>query len=276
MAMEKPYDFRASQTRFAMKKIKATLLVLGVLALVGTSRLAVWLWSVEDPYPARLEVLKTMLELVAVVGFGSLATFLVEATIKERDRAANALEFRKLASRRMVRSYMAVKKIRRQLRAGRDVRELFDRLNAVQLALESMKKEVDFAPSFAHGNAIVSGLRSMEKYVGTIVKECERKIPNEEAFFPFSSPAVTRLADFTGPYAGSCFQARFVHAFDVVLTLMRREIVGRPDGSSLPIVDQQEEDESDGKVAGERSCPDGWFTLPPAHRNSDSENRTRR
>lgn len=258
-----------------MEKIKTALLVSSVLALVGAGLMGIALWTADNPYPAQLEVFKILLELLAVGGFGSLATFLVEATIDERNRAANAQEFRKNASRRLVRSYMAVKKIRRQLRAGRDVRELFDQLNAVQLDLESMKKEVDFAPSFDHGDAIVSGLKSMEKYVGKIIKECERKVRDDEAFYPFSGPAVTRLADFTGPYPGSCFQARFVHAFDVVLALMRREIVDGRDGPPLPEADQQEEDESDGTVP-QRPCPDGRFSLPPDPRRSDSGRRNRK
>jgi hypothetical protein len=147
------------------------LLILGVVALVVAGSLGWGLWRVDNPNPAQLELFKSALQVLVVAVIGNLASLLVQSSIKERDRAANTLELRKSASRRLIRSYMAAKKIRRQLRAGRDVRLLFDRLNDVQLTLESMKKEVKVAPAFVQGHAIASGLSSMEKYLGKIISE---------------------------------------------------------------------------------------------------------
>jgi len=206
-------------------------LVLTLVALVAAAVLlgaAYDFWSKDAVPPVRLEIVKSALQVLVVAVIGNLVTLLVQAVQKQRERQASERELRINVLRRAVKNYAAAKKIRRQLRAGGDIRLLFDTLNDVQLEFESMKREVKHAPIFAEARAVANALASMEKYLHGLIKECETARPEQEPQFPFCPVHFKHLADFTGRYKGSDFQAHFARAFDVLLALMQAEILDRP------------------------------------------------
>jgi hypothetical protein len=215
-------------------------------------------WPQNFPDFVRQEVFKSALQVLVVAVAGNLLTLGVQMVLKEREEhiqdenraaayrmkqqelaaAALAREQSQLAAQREVRRevfgrilclYAEAKKIRRLLRAGRDVGRLFDMLNDVQLALETHKKEMRAVPLFTQAATVVAALDSMERYLGDIISECESK-GTAEAKLPFSG--YPTLSDFTGSYKQSAFRTRFVHAFDEISTVAQAELAGVPVASA--------------------------------------------
>jgi hypothetical protein len=231
----------------------------GACALLIACSIGWALWGEPNPYPVHEELYKSALQVIVVGIIGSLATLVVQSGLKVRDQLASLRELRKDASRRVIEAYMAAKKIRRQLRAGADVRVLFEPLNDVQLTLESIKRELKTTSLFTRSGDVVAAVRAMEKYLGAIVSEYERPISDGEAFFPFNRAVRPKTEDFTGEYEGSCFQAQFVDAFAVALDLMQAEIVG---DDPFAVTSPAKEKVSKTPVPAERTCPQGRFKVP--------------
>ena len=234
------------------KHLRPVLLALAIAAAVAGAALlyAGWGdWSSTSVPPIRLLFIESALQVLIVTVIGTLSTYLADVLQKHREKENGERELRMLSLRRASEAYAAAKKVRRQLRTGVDAKNLFDPLNDAQLEFESLKREVKTAPIFADTVGIAAAFKSMEEYLHGIIKSCETAPRNMAWCYPFTIPELADLADFSGKYEGSGFEARFAYAFDVVLALMQSEILSRP--AVIPAHRTQK--------PGERVCEEGWF-----------------
>jgi hypothetical protein len=195
--------------------LAALVLLVGIGFLVGT----MWQPSTE----LSLETGKLFLQAIFVVALGALVAFFVdflkkraeqreersrkarEAAERERDYATDTL---KSFLERTDVAYREVKRLRRRLQgrmgpelgaliAKQDYWDAMLTLDELQMELEQLQKDaeavVDRVPELA---AIAQGLGRMEKYLGLIWKEAERRFVSLDDSFSAADEHLERVSGF--------------------------------------------------------------------------------
>ena len=215
-----------------------------------------------------MEIVKSLLQLTLVVGIGALTSFLFrrhegQRKKQEEERLATSrqAELRRTFLQRFLqttgKAYREVKSVRRQLRAAgltskyglpptkildaqREIlNEKMQRLNAVQLDLEGIKKEVRYLPQFAGLTQLEQHFRAMEKYLRKILSEFEewngKRTSQANAEDGEGQNRVTggermtlaRLEEFTSEFQyEKDFNQKFSKQYSDILKLLGQEMAG--------------------------------------------------
>jgi hypothetical protein len=209
-------------------------LILGtivVLAVGGVVAFLVWGALIKTTIDEELFRLSYQFLLIVVIG-GALSL------LYQQFSAERALDERRIALLRQIHSelltaFNVAKRARRALRAHvgsaitQDSRliaeqydEQMDRITDAQLTFELYAKRAEDGLWFERGNALAGQLRSIEKYLGEIGKEYEKK-RNSFAGMPSSKllSELPVLAEFIGPYKDADnFKKRFKVPFREALS----------------------------------------------------------
>jgi len=180
--------------------------------------------------------LSTQMVLVAVLG-----GLLVQVYIKWHSRESLMNEFRKATAESVIREYSTAKKVRRLLRAnclqgpGGDKDNPWtdvpvttydthmETINDVQLALELVKRRLKFFRAvFQNPNDLSLKAEAMEKYLGHIISEYERKRNPQLKRDCIPLSELDRLRGFIWKGNGSEFNL-FGEPFDDLLRLLETE-----------------------------------------------------
>jgi hypothetical protein len=217
-----------------------------ILGFSGISAVIVFLlWVVARvycPVDVGIELFKALLELLVVVVFGSIASFIVNWYNLQRQRYEALREFRKTVLTRLNNAYARTKKARRLLRAkGLRKAEIagavrtvvqqtpygqqMEDINDTQLSLEAIGTEINASvSSFTNAPRLVARIRAMDSYLNSMIDEYE------EGFQNFADASITledlpRLSDFLGPYENSQFGKEFVVPYKEALSAVRQDIL---------------------------------------------------
>lgn len=229
-----------------------------------------------QPGAAAMELFKAVLQLgVISVAAAALAllsfNYQFERQQEERkfELVRRCLEYREELLRtilgRATSSYAAVKKARRLLRA-RALRqdsndktiltkvydEQMDSLNDAQLDFENLQRDVENSrPAFSQPEEIVENLRCVDRYLGILIKEYERKRPS------FTGDNSTRrvarfllLPDFLKKSKTSLFMRYVVDPFHDVQRLLRADLLNPQLVDLTPLVNRTESVSSQGTSGG--------------------------
>ena len=174
------------------------------LAILATAALCVW----GDQLAALLnaEVFKLLAQLILLVGFGGVASLVLEELNRAREqRDAMRAQLRQTLAD-ILRSYNEVKRLRRLLRAqavrpnAKDPNAIVYRdeygallksLNDAQLQLETHARLIEGNPDqYPNSEILIRNVRTAEKYLGNIITEWEENLASFSG-----TPPQKRLAD---------------------------------------------------------------------------------
>ncbi len=245
---------------------KPTLLLPAVLAaifLVSTAVLAALYFYAPPPAGSyKLEIAKAILQLgvVSIVGAGvSILVFKYQrerqqfdrdreheraSAEHEQERQRKHIEYRedllKATLAKTMADYNSVKRARRLLRARAIVVQdsadyvlldpydtYMDIINESQLDFENLARDVDMSePAFSSSRDLVRALRTMESFLGKMLKEYE----TFRRDFHGDSPSkklneLNELSAFIGPFEGSAFATDFVGPYHEIQRAIRGDLL---------------------------------------------------
>ena len=174
------------------------------LTILGTAALCVWGKQLAEKL--NTEVFKLVAQLILLVGFGGVASLVLEELNRAREqRDAMRAQLRETLAD-ILRSYNEVKRLRRLLRAqavrptAKDPNAIVYRdeygallksLNDAQLQLETHARLIEGNPDqYPNSEILIRNVRTAEKYLGNIITEWEEHL----ACFS-GTPPQKRLAD---------------------------------------------------------------------------------
>jgi len=232
-----------------MKKARLVVMLLSIL-LVTIALLRLYFRDAAQGTIA-FEVAKSLLQLGVVAVVGAFVSWAMteyqreqNSKDKERDINRQRYEYREelLTSTlsRTVAAYSRTKTARRLLRArsgaapggpGLIRKDDYDRfmemVNDAQLELESLKGDVKTSePAFASADSVLCCFKSMEKYLGKVVKEYEE---SRHTISDSKSSVDVRqlgaLSDFLGPAKGSLFKSEVIDPYHDVQDFIRKDLL---------------------------------------------------
>jgi hypothetical protein len=231
--------------------VTARKIITGVLAavalLIATS--VYWYSNIDSTHAhsAQIEILKFLLQMVAVSGIGTFASLVVDEFKRDRQQQLAKMEFAKQAIDECVRAYAIVKLTRRLMRArceivtfakngtveprsavSREAVEVFDAqmedINQAQLSLEALGKRVQ--ADAAISARIEDKLKPLEKYLGELIDEYEKLARKLRGGENGETSDIKRLGDFLGPYRQSLEFRQFSEKYHQTISELQKIMLG--------------------------------------------------
>lgn len=190
------------------KKVIIFLAIVFILSIAGLIVLATW-FDVSDKTFERT-ISDTLLKIISGTAIGTAATLFVSDYSRKQLERKNQDQFKKDVLQRLQALYAKTKNARRMLRAkgfttqwyGKEdddsclvKHSVYDHymndINESQLELEAIRKEIYVGKSiFSSPAFITENLKSMDHYLGKLISEYEKKLPNFNG-----EPAVLAIKD---------------------------------------------------------------------------------
>ena len=237
-----------------MKRARLVKMLRSILLVMKKARLVVMLLSILLVTIALLrlcfrnaaqgtiafEVAKSLLQLGVVAVVGAFVSW----AMTEYQLAQSRYEYREelLTSTlsRAVAAYSRAKRARRLLRARSgaapggpglirldDYDRFMEMVNDAQLELESLKGDVKTSePAFASADSVFCFFKSMEEYLGKVVKEYEmtrHTIPDSNSSVQVRQ--LEALSDFLGPANASLFKREVIDPYHKVQDFIRKDLL---------------------------------------------------
>jgi hypothetical protein len=230
--------------------MKVRLVVILLFIAVVTFAVLVMFFREATQGTMAFEIAKSLLQLGVVAVVGAIVTLAMtdyqleqNRMEKDRDRDHQRYEYREdlLTSTlsRTVSAYSRAKMARRLFRARAgavvggpslvrldDYDRFMEIVNDVQLQLEALKGDLKSSkPAFSNADSLFSHYKSMESYLGHVVKEYEgarHRFPELTSTVPIAD--LKDLSDFLGPTTETCkFKKQVVNPYHEIQKAIRAD-----------------------------------------------------
>lgn len=200
----------------------------------------------------EFEIVKSLLQILAVLVLGQVVSLVVAMFNIDRQKAEARTEFQRDILHRLIRTYIAVKKHRRLLRAKgltppytgeiqKDTVVRFDAydeqmqlINEIELEIEAIRHEVESSPTtFSDSQSLARNLQQMEDYLRKLIKLYEQKhsafngepLKLQLAKINLLPKSDFELSDFVGKAGGSKFVSEFAKSYYNSSKAIREDIL---------------------------------------------------